>query len=173
MIQLNTVAKHYSEAVHIGPVSLELPRGGITALVGPNGAGKSTLLTMIGRLLGIDEGTITVGGADVSTTKSKDLAKILSILRQENHFVSRLTVRQLVAFGRFLTAMGISTPRMKTSLLATSISWDLIQSKRVISTSSLADSANAPTLRWFYARKRTTSFLMSRSIIWILHAVLK
>lgn len=37
MIQLNTVAKHYSEAVHIGPVSLELPRGGITALVGPNG----------------------------------------------------------------------------------------------------------------------------------------
>ena len=101
MIQLNTVAKHYSEAVHIGPVSLELPRGGITALVGPNGAGKSTLLTMIGRLLGIDEGTITVGGADVSTTKSKDLAKILSILRQENHFVSRLTVRQLVAFGRF------------------------------------------------------------------------
>ena len=101
MIQLNTVAKHYSEAVHIGPVSLELPRGGITALVGPNGAGKSTLLTMIGRLLGIDEGTITVGGADVSTTKSKELAKILSILRQENHFVSRLTVRQLVAFGRF------------------------------------------------------------------------
>ena len=101
MIQLNTVAKHYSEAVRIGPVSLELPRGGITALVGPNGAGKSTLLTMIGRLLGIDEGTITVGGADVSTTKSKELAKILSILRQENHFVSRLTVRQLVAFGRF------------------------------------------------------------------------
>ena len=101
MIQLNTVAKHYSEAVHIGPVSLELPRGGITALVGPNGAGKSTLLTMIGRLLRIDEGTITVGGADVSTTKSKELAKILSILRQENHFVSRLTVRQLVAFGRF------------------------------------------------------------------------
>ena len=108
MIQLNTVAKHYSEAVHIGPVSLELPRGGITALVGPNGAGKSTLLTMIGRLLGIDEGTITVGGADVSTTKSKELAKILSILRQENHFVSRLTVRQLVAFGRFPHSHGHS-----------------------------------------------------------------
>ena len=101
MIQLNAVAKHYSEAVHIGPVSLELPRGGITARGGRNGAGTSTLLTMIGRLLRIDEGTITVGGADVSTTKSKELAKILSILRQENHFVSRLTVRQLVAFGRF------------------------------------------------------------------------
>ena len=114
MIQLNTVAKHYSEAVHIGPVSLELPRGGITALVGPNGAGKSTLLTMIGRLLGIDEGTITVGGADVSTTKSKELAKILSILRQENHFVSRLTVRQLVPFeeGSKLNDQSTSTDQV-------------------------------------------------------------
>lgn len=38
---------------------------------------------------------------DVARTKSKDLAKILSILRQENHYVTRLTVRQLVGFGRF------------------------------------------------------------------------
>ena len=38
---------------------------------------------------------------DVSESKSKDLAKVLTILRQENHFVTRLTVRQLVGFGRF------------------------------------------------------------------------
>ena len=69
--------------------------------MGPNGAGKSTLLTMIGRLLDLDEGTIAVGQMDVSSTKSKDLAKVVSILRQENHFVTRLTVRQLVGFGRF------------------------------------------------------------------------
>lgn len=73
----------------------------MTALVGPNGAGKSTLLTMIGRLLDADEGTIRVADMDVGSAKSKDLAKIVSILRQENHFVTRLTVRQLVGFGRF------------------------------------------------------------------------
>lgn len=73
----------------------------MTALVGPNGAGKSTLLTMIGRLLPIEEGVIKVAQCDVSTTKSKDLAKIISILRQENHFITKLTVRQLVSFGRF------------------------------------------------------------------------
>ena len=56
---------------------------------------------MIGRLLKMDEGVITVGGMDVSTAKSADLAKVLSILRQENHFITRLTVRQLVGFGRF------------------------------------------------------------------------
>ncbi|MFW9182224.1 ABC transporter ATP-binding protein [Corynebacterium striatum] len=101
MITLNNVAKTYSHETNIGPVSLDIPAGGITALVGPNGAGKSTLLTMVGRLLDIDEGTIEVAGLDIASTKSQDLAKILSILRQENHFITKLTVRQLVGFGRF------------------------------------------------------------------------
>ena len=101
MITLNTVRKHYTDEVRIGPVDLEIPTGGMTALVGPNGAGKSTLLTMIGRLLSLDEGVIKVAEMDVAKSKSKDLAKILSILRQENHYVTRLTVRQLVGFGRF------------------------------------------------------------------------
>ena len=106
MISLNNVRKTYNEQVQVGPVTLDIPAGGITALVGPNGAGKSTLLTMIGRLLGMDEGSISVAGMDVSNTKSADLAKILSVLRQENHFITRLTVRQLVGFGRFPYSKG-------------------------------------------------------------------
>ncbi len=106
MITLESVTKSYSTEVKIGPVNLEIPSGGLTALIGPNGAGKSTLLTMIGRLLGIDEGTIAVAGYDIASTNSKDLAKIMSILRQENHFVTRLTVRQLVGFGRFPYSRG-------------------------------------------------------------------
>lgn len=101
MITLKDVCKTYGEDVAIGPVNIQIPEGGITALVGPNGAGKSTLLTMIGRLLSIDSGTVEVGQMDVTSAKAKDLAKIISILRQENHFVTRLTVRQLVGFGRF------------------------------------------------------------------------
>lgn len=106
MITLTDVRKDYSQEVAIGPVSLAIPQHGITALVGPNGAGKSTLLTMIGRLLGIDEGTIEIAGYDVASTRSKDLAKIVSVLRQENHFITRLTVRQLVGFGRFPYSKG-------------------------------------------------------------------
>ncbi|KSU66064.1 iron ABC transporter ATP-binding protein [Arthrobacter sp. NIO-1057] len=106
MITLNAVSKKYNSTVAIGPVTLEIPTGGLTALVGPNGAGKSTMLTMVGRLLGIDEGSIEVSGYDVTKTNSKDLAKIVSILRQENHFVTRLTVRQLVGFGRFPHSKG-------------------------------------------------------------------
>ncbi len=106
MISLANVVKRYSTDVAIGPIDLQIPTGGITALVGPNGAGKSTMLTMIGRLLGMDEGSIEVAGYDVASTKSRDLAKILSILRQENHFITRLTVRQLVGFGRFPHSQG-------------------------------------------------------------------
>ncbi|SJM58369.1 ABC transporter ATP-binding protein [Gulosibacter sp. 10] len=101
MIRVSNVVKRYSAETEIGPVSIDLPRGGVVALVGPNGAGKSTLLTMIGRLQRPDDGTIEVGGRDVHATPSKEIAKVISILRQENHFVTRLTVRQLVSFGRF------------------------------------------------------------------------
>ncbi|MFJ8187579.1 ABC transporter ATP-binding protein [Streptomyces sp. NPDC096105] len=106
MITLTQVVKRYTGDVAIGPVDLTLPAGGLTALVGPNGAGKSTLLTMIGRLLGIDSGSIEIAGYDIAATDSKDLARIVSILRQENHFVTRLTVRQLVGFGRFPHSRG-------------------------------------------------------------------
>lgn len=101
MIRIQNVVQRYSDEVTIGPVSIDLPAGGIVALIGPNGAGKSTLLTMMGRLLEPDEGTIEFGGVDVHAAPSMQVARIVSILRQENHFVTRLTVRQLVGFGRY------------------------------------------------------------------------
>ncbi|ROR67328.1 ABC transporter ATP-binding protein [Agrococcus jenensis] len=110
MITLRGVRKDYGSEVSIGPVDLEIPRGGITALVGPNGAGKSTLLTMMGRLLSLDAGSIEIAGHDVTRTPSKRLATVVSILRQENHFVTRLTIRQLVALGRFPHSPGRLTP---------------------------------------------------------------
>lgn len=106
MINIQNVRKSYGDEVKIGPLNIEIPKAGITSLIGPNGAGKSTTLLMIGRLLNMDEGQISVANMDVSTTKSNDLAKILTILRQENHFVTRLTVRQLVGFGRFPYSKG-------------------------------------------------------------------
>src|SRR5690606_8564685 len=100
MINIQNARKWYGDEVKIGPLNIEIPKAGVTSLIGPNGAGKSTTLLMIGRLLKMDEGQITVANMDVTTSKSDDLAKIVTILRQENHFVTRLTVRQLAGFGR-------------------------------------------------------------------------
>jgi len=106
VITFTDVTKSYGALRVLGPVDLEIPSGGVTALIGPNGAGKSTLLTIAGRLTAPTTGTVTVGGHDVATTPTARLAPVVSILRQENSFVTRLTVRDLVGFGRFPHSRG-------------------------------------------------------------------
>ncbi len=109
MIEIKNAKKTYysdNNQVQIGPLNITIPKAGITSLIGPNGAEKSTTLLMIGRLLSMDEGQIKVANMDVTKSNSEDLAKVLAILRQENHFVTRLTVRQLAGFGRFPYSKG-------------------------------------------------------------------
>ena len=105
-IELRGVEKHYAGRHVLGPIDLAIEPGGVTALIGANGAGKSTMLTIIGRLLEADSGRVEVGGLDVRLAKLRELAKVVSILRQENHFMARLTVQQLVTFGRFPHSAG-------------------------------------------------------------------
>ena len=100
MIQTDSVAKRHGSVVALEHVTLEI-RQGFTAIIGPNGAGKSTLLVTMGRLVGAEAGTITVGGLDVVTTRSRELARRLAILRQDNHLAIRLSVEDLVGYGRF------------------------------------------------------------------------
>lgn len=106
MIKIQSATKRYRNEQCIGPIDLTIPKASFTSLIGPNGAGKSTMLLSIGRLLKIDEGQIFVNDLDVSCKKSKDLSKVLAIMQQENHYVTRLTVRQLVSFGRFPYSKG-------------------------------------------------------------------
>ncbi|MFL5202821.1 MAG: ATP-binding cassette domain-containing protein, partial [Microvirga sp.] len=106
MIEISKVSKAYGDAIVVRDVSLQLPRRGVTSIIGPNGAGKSTLLSMISRLLPMSAGTVTVDGLDVTQTPSDILARRLSILRQDNRVSSRLTVRDLVEFGRYPYSKG-------------------------------------------------------------------
>ncbi|TWG92362.1 iron complex transport system ATP-binding protein [Mesorhizobium sp. J18] len=106
MIEIEKVTKSYGETVVVDDISITLPSGGVTSIIGPNGAGKSTLLSMIGRLLSPDAGSIQVDGLDVSKTPSDVLARRLSLLRQDNHMAARLTVRDLVTFGRYPYSKG-------------------------------------------------------------------
>lgn len=109
MIEVQGLTKKYGENAVVNDVSLAIPKGGITSLIGPNGAGKSTLLSMISRLMQPDEGTVKIDGMDVFSTPSDTLAKRLAILRQQNHFEARLTIEDLVAFGRYPYCKGRPT----------------------------------------------------------------
>lgn len=106
MIEVKNVSKRYSNKYVVEDVSLKISKGKITSFIGPNGAGKSTLLSMISRLLTKDQGEILLEGQDISKSKSQDLAKKISILKQSNHITIRLTIRELVSFGRFPYSQG-------------------------------------------------------------------
>ncbi|MFC7366180.1 MULTISPECIES: ABC transporter ATP-binding protein [Bhargavaea] len=106
MIQVRELSKFYGKKAVVEKVSVNIQRGQITSFIGPNGAGKSTLLSMVSRLLDADTGEVLVDKDDVRKMKSNDFAKRVSILKQSNYMNVRLTVRELVSFGRFPHSKG-------------------------------------------------------------------
>ncbi|HIS28975.1 MAG TPA: ATP-binding cassette domain-containing protein [Candidatus Avamphibacillus intestinigallinarum] len=106
MVNIKGLFKSYNKKNVIDDVSLTVEKGTLTSFIGPNGAGKSTLISMISRLIVKDEGEITIDGEDISHVKSNDMAKKISILKQSNALNLRLTVRELVSFGRFPYSQG-------------------------------------------------------------------
>jgi len=106
VIEVKSISKHYNQQPVLQDICATLPSSGVTSIIGPNGAGKSTLLSVISRLLQADSGSVSVDALDVSEANSEKLAQILSVLRQENHFTSRLTVCDLVSFGRYPYSKG-------------------------------------------------------------------
>ncbi|WP_010651835.1 ABC transporter ATP-binding protein [Oceanobacillus massiliensis] len=106
MVDLKNVFKSYNKKNVIDDVSLKIEKGTITSFIGPNGAGKSTLISMISRLIAKDNGAITIDGKDILQTKNNELAKKISILKQSNAINLKLTVRELVSFGRFPYSQG-------------------------------------------------------------------
>lgn len=98
---IKNLTKKYDGKTVVDGISFEIPRGKVTSLIGPNGAGKSTVMGMLSRLLVPDGGTVELEGKDLRDWKNRELAKKLAILTQTNQVQMKLTVRELVAFGRF------------------------------------------------------------------------
>lgn len=100
-MNVKDLMKNYGDKTVVDEVSFEVPKGKVLSLIGPNGAGKSTVMGMISRLIAKDAGLISFEDKDLSKWKSRELAKKLAILTQHNNIQMKLTVRELVSFGRF------------------------------------------------------------------------
>ncbi|MEH8045382.1 ATP-binding cassette domain-containing protein [Gallibacterium anatis] len=105
-IELRNISKQFGQQKVVDNVSLVIPEGKITAFIGPNGAGKSTLLAIISRLLMADQGEVILNGTPLQQQSSENIARQLAILKQSNHIPLRLTVEELVSFGRFPYSKG-------------------------------------------------------------------
>lgn len=106
MIEVKNIVKKYGNKNVVDNVSLKIEKGKITSFIGPNGAGKSTLLSVVSRLVKRDGGEVFIEGKELLQWRSDELAKKISILKQSNHISIRLTIRELVGFGRFPYSQG-------------------------------------------------------------------
>lgn len=106
MLSMNHLRKLYGKHLVVDDVTLEIPKGKITSFIGPNGAGKSTVFNMVARLIDKDAGEVLFYDKDVTNWNSNELSKQLAILKQSNNLTIKLTVEELVAFGRFPHSKG-------------------------------------------------------------------
>lgn len=116
MITVNNLSKSYGPKSVVSNVTAHFPARKLTSLIGPNGAGKTTLLMMIARLLDPTAGDILLENRNVAGLRPREYAKHVATLRQSPEFNLRLTVEELVAFGRFPFSRGALTSDDHTAI---------------------------------------------------------
>jgi iron complex transport system ATP-binding protein len=95
------VVLSYGDTVVLDRLSLRVTPARTTALVGANASGKSTLLRGLARLLRPRAGAVLLDGREIASMRTRDVARRMAILPQDPTVPEGLTVRQLVAQGRF------------------------------------------------------------------------
>lgn len=101
MIEIKGISKKYGKKAVVDDLWINIEKGKITSFIGPNGAGKSTALSIITRLIDSDSGEVLIEGKAINKWGKKELSRKIAILKQSNNINLRLTIRELVGFGRF------------------------------------------------------------------------
>lgn len=96
-VVVNNISKHYGKVEALRGVSLAVKPGELFGLIGPDGAGKSTLFRILTTLLLADEGTATVGGADV-VKDYKDIRRKVGYMPGRFSLYQDLTVEENLNF---------------------------------------------------------------------------
>lgn len=96
MISFQDVNKHYGHFHVLKNINLHIKKGEVVVIIGPSGSGKSTLLQRINQLETVDEGALTVNGADIHDKKT-DMNKVrrnIGMVFQHFHLYPHKTVLQ-------------------------------------------------------------------------------
>ena len=89
--------------------TISVEEGEIAVIVGPNGAGKSTAMKAVFGMLNMREGSVRLGGEDISQLSPQDrVAKGMAFVPQTNNIFTSMTVEENLEMGAFLRRDDIS-----------------------------------------------------------------
>jgi sulfate/thiosulfate transport system ATP-binding protein len=114
-ISVNHVTKRFGDFVALDDVSIDVPDGGLTALLGPSGSGKSTLLRVIAGLEQPDSGQVLISGEDNTRTRVQD--RNVGFVFQHYAAFKHMTVYDNIAFGLRIRGEGNGTIRERVRKL--------------------------------------------------------
>jgi len=100
MIKASNLKIGYENKIVVEEFNFEINTGEIISLIGPNGSGKSTVLKVVSRLMKATEGMVHLDGNDIHRLSTKEVAKKLSMLSQQQVMPPDFTIRELVGYGR-------------------------------------------------------------------------
>jgi iron complex transport system ATP-binding protein len=100
-LEARGLSSGYGEANVLAGIDFAVPTRQVTILVGPNGSGKSTLLKTLARILKPTAGTVVLDGHDIHSENTRAVAAKLGLLPQGPVAPEGLSVRELVAQGRY------------------------------------------------------------------------
>lgn len=101
MFTVDEISVRYDQKVTLQNFSFSVKEGEILSIIGPNGSGKSTLLKAISGFTPYYEGVVSLDGMNIKAMKSKQVAQKMCMLSQKNEAPPDMTVRDLVAYGRY------------------------------------------------------------------------
>ncbi|MTH64864.1 ABC transporter ATP-binding protein [Paracoccus shanxieyensis] len=110
MIELRQLSKSYGSEKAVDGVSLDVPRGTITAIVGTSGSGKSTLLRLVNRLIVPDHGQVVIDGQDAARLPQADLRRRIGYVIQDNGLFPHWTAARNI--GTVPRLLGWDAPRI-------------------------------------------------------------
>jgi len=98
MVLFEDVSKVYEDGTRaVDHLNLEIAKGELVVLIGPSGCGKTTTLKMVNRLEDCTEGTIKVGGQDITKTDPVKLRRNIGYVIQETALMPHLSVAENIA----------------------------------------------------------------------------
>jgi methyl-galactoside transport system ATP-binding protein len=104
LLELKGISKQFPGVLALDDVALNVRRGTVHALMGENGAGKSTLMKCLFGMYRPDAGTITLDGARVELSNSKQALDLgISMIHQELHPIPYRSVMENLWLGRYPT----------------------------------------------------------------------